>query len=67
MLTQVDGSINGLHNYFRPKIDFPQHTYCMDPSPNTLDLWELADPMASSETLFTQAQSKPINYKKKIS
>ena len=30
-----------------------------------LDLWELADPMASSETLFAQTQSKPINYKEK--
>ena len=60
------GSINGLHNNFRPETDFPQHTYCMESSPSTLDLWELTDPMASSETFFDQTRSKPINYKEKV-
>ena len=65
MLTQVDGRINGSHDYFQPEIDLPQHTYCMEPSPRMLDLWESADPMASFETLFAQVRSKPINYKEK--
>ena len=65
MLTQVDWSVNGLHYFLWPETDFSQHTYCMKLSPSMLDLWELADPMASSETLFAQTQSKPVNYKEK--
>ena len=66
MLTQVDWNVNGLHCCFWPETDFPQHTYCMEPSPSTLDLWELVDPMAPSETLFAQARSMPINYNEKV-
>ena len=65
MLTQVDWSINGLHNYIQQETKFPQHTIYMEPSPSMLDLQELVDPMAPSETLFVQARSKPINYKEK--
>ena len=48
MLTQVDWGVNGLHYCLWPETDFPQHTYGMESSPCTLDLWEVADPMASS-------------------
>ena len=65
MLTQVNWSINGFHCYILQETDFPHHTICMELSPCTLNLWELVDPMAPSETFFAQAWSKPINYKEK--
>ena len=49
-----------------PETDFRQHTNGIKSRPSTLDLWELIDPTISSETLFAQTQSKPINYKEKI-
>ena len=38
----------------------------MEPDPSMLNLWELTDPMAPSETLFAQVQSKLISYNEKV-
>ena len=44
----------------------PQHTNNMEWSPSKLDFWELADPKESSEALFAQTRSKPMDYKERI-